>query len=98
MSHPQLIIFWLYCLIGPLIWLSMFVGFALAASRMNRLNKPLPLPANLPTVTILIPAKDEGPAIARCITAVLAQDYPNFNVLAVDDRSNDDTGSVLDSL
>ncbi len=88
----------LYVIFGPLAWVSMFAGFFLASSRMNRLNKRLPLPQTPPAVTILIPAKDEGPSIAKCLAAVLAQDYPNFDVLAVNDRSKDDTCAILDRL
>jgi cellulose synthase/poly-beta-1,6-N-acetylglucosamine synthase-like glycosyltransferase len=88
----------LYLLLGPLAWLGMFAGYLLAASRMNRLKRALPLTDPLPTVTVLIPAKDEGKEIARCIRSVLAQDYPQFDVLAINDRSTDDTGAVLDKI
>jgi glycosyltransferase involved in cell wall biosynthesis len=49
-------------------------------------------------VTILIPAKDEGERIRDCIASALAQDYPDFNVIAVDDRSTDSTGAVMDDM
>src|SRR4051794_34358961 len=67
--------------------------------RMGRLLKWRgELPPNPPHVTILIPAKDEGAGIGRCLDAVLAQDYPSFDVIAIDDRSKDDTGSILGGL
>ena len=49
-------------------------------------------------VTILIPAKDEGERIRACIESALAQDYPNFDVIAIDDRSTDNTGAVMDEM
>ena len=98
MSHLAELFFAIYLLLGPLAWLGLFAGYALAASRMNRLKRRMPLPDPLPSVTVLVPAKDEGREIARCIQSALAQDYARFDVLAVDDRSTDDTGSILDHL
>src|SRR5688572_2491731 len=51
-----------------------------------------------PSVTIMIPAKDEGERIRACIESALAQDYANFEVIAVNDRSTDNTGAVMDEL
>jgi chlorobactene glucosyltransferase len=98
MSHADALLFCIYIFLGPLPWLGMFAGYALAASRMNRLKRAMPLPEVLASVTVLIPAKDEGREIGRCIRSVLGQDYPQFEVLAIDDRSADDTGVVLDRL
>ncbi len=56
------------------------------------------LPKPAPKVTILIPAKDEGARIRACIESALGQDYPNFEVITVNDRSVDDTGQVMDEM
>ena len=34
--------------------------------------------------------------IGDCIESALHQDYPDFQVIAVDDRSSDRTGAVMD--
>jgi glycosyltransferase involved in cell wall biosynthesis len=47
---------------------------------------------------LLIPAKDEGERIRGCIQSALRQDYPNFDVIAIDDRSTDNTGAVMDQM
>ncbi len=47
-----------------------------------------------PGVTILIPAYNEAAVIATCIGSVLAVDYPNLEVLVLDDGSTDDTDAV----
>lgn len=44
-----------------------------------------------PGVTVLIPAYNEGPVIATSLKAALASDYPEFEVLVLDDGSKDDT-------
>jgi cellulose synthase/poly-beta-1,6-N-acetylglucosamine synthase-like glycosyltransferase len=89
----------IYLLIGPLPWAMLFVGTLLGRARMGRLlNWHGKLPANPPQVTILIPAKDEGIGIRACVESVLAQDYPSFDVIAIDDRSRDETGKILDEI
>jgi chlorobactene glucosyltransferase len=60
---------------------------------------PLPHFTNeFPPVTILIPAKDEGERIRGCLQSALAQDYPNFRVIAINDRSADATGAIMDEM
>jgi chlorobactene glucosyltransferase len=51
----------------------------------------LPVP---PFVSVIIPARNEARAIERTLRAFLAQDYPNFEVILVDDRSTDGTGDL----
>lgn len=53
----------------------------------------------LPLVSFLLPARDEtGRMLAPCVRSLLAQDYPHFEIVAVDDRSNDGTGDALRAL
>jgi cellulose synthase/poly-beta-1,6-N-acetylglucosamine synthase-like glycosyltransferase len=47
-----------------------------------------------PKVSILVPAKDEAANLEDCLRSLLAQDYPNLEVLVVDDRSTDDTAAI----
>lgn len=51
-----------------------------------------------PHVTIIVPARNEQRNIRRCIATLLAQDYPAFDVLVVDDGSTDSTGAILEEL
>lgn len=89
----------IYLLVGPFAWLALFVSVVMGRLRMGRLARwSGQLPADPPEVTILIPAKDEAAGIAQCLDAVLAQDYPRFNVVAIDDRSTDRTGGILDQI
>ena len=52
----------------------------------------------LPRLSVVVPARDEGPTIARAVESLLAQDYPDLDVIVVDDRSTDATGDVLREL
>ncbi len=45
----------------------------------------------LPPVSIIIPAYNEGPVIERALTSLMKLDYPEYEVLVVDDGSTDDT-------
>ncbi len=49
-----------------------------------------------PRVSVLVPARnEEGRVLAACVRSILAQDYADFEVVAVNDRSTDATGDVL---
>lgn len=91
-----------YVMTGPVTWL--FFGLAIFSGRRKMLllrRPPIPPkdpPAVPPTVTIIIPAKDEGERIRGCIESALAQDYSHFSVITVDDRSTDNTGAVMDEI
>ncbi len=93
--------FWFcaYVLAGPIAW--GLLGFVLLNGhrKLKLLERPYrPLPESPPHVTILIPAKDEAQRIGACLESALSQDYPSFDVIAIDDRSTDETGRILDAL
>ena len=50
-----------------------------------------------PRISVIIPACNEERGIAHALQSVLSQDYPDFEVIAIDDRSTDRTGAILDS-
>ncbi|MGH9616040.1 MAG: glycosyltransferase [Acidobacteriaceae bacterium] len=49
-------------------------------------------------MTVIVPAKDEAAGIADCLHSLLACDYPNLQIVAVDDRSGDATGTIMEEL
>ncbi len=48
-----------------------------------------------PRVSVLVPARNEERNIGSCLRSLLAQDYPDFQVLAIDDDSSDGTWEIL---
>lgn len=48
-----------------------------------------------PFVSILVPAHNEESVIANTIENILNLDYPNFEIIVIDDRSSDNTASVV---
>jgi chlorobactene glucosyltransferase len=55
-------------------------------------------PQHFPKVSVLVPARNEERNIEHCIVSLLAQDYPDFEVLALDDQSTDRTRAILEVL
>ena len=52
-----------------------------------------------PSVSVVVPARNEGETVEAALRSVLYQDYPGpLEVVAVDDRSTDDTGKELEKL
>src|SRR5512135_404901 len=64
---------------------------------LHSARRHVPL-ATLPVVSILVPARNEEKNIARCIQSLLSQDSPSFEVLVVDDRSEDNTLVTLERI
>jgi glycosyltransferase involved in cell wall biosynthesis len=52
----------------------------------------------LPELAVIFAARDEAGAVERAARSILAQDYPALKVVAVDDRSIDETGAILERL
>lgn len=63
--------------------------------QMDIVVEPTPPPANAPLISVCIPARNEERNIRVCVEAVLAQDYPNLEVIVLDDRSSDATPTIL---
>jgi chlorobactene glucosyltransferase len=51
-----------------------------------------------PMVSIIVPARNEGLTISKCLQSLLSQDYDNYEVIAVDDSSTDNTFSIISDL
>lgn len=52
----------------------------------------------LPSVSVLVPARDEARTIVACIDSLANQHYPKAEIIALDDQSGDATGALLDEL
>ncbi|HZU23494.1 MAG TPA: glycosyltransferase [Terriglobales bacterium] len=52
----------------------------------------------LPKLSIIVPARNEGLHVEAALRSMLALDYPDFEVIAIDDRSTDNTAAVLDEV
>jgi glycosyltransferase involved in cell wall biosynthesis len=60
---------------------------------------PEPAPGRpWPELAVLLAARDEASGVERAVRSILAQDYPALKVVAVNDRSSDATGAILERL
>src|SRR4030042_7204036 len=59
---------------------------------------PESLKKSTPLVSILIPARNEVENIKRCLRSLLKQDYPNIEILVLDDNSDDATSISVNRL
>ena len=79
-----------------LIWLARHVELTLSQLRERPLKEDdydgPPDPA--PRVSVLVAAKDEEKNIAQCLETILEWDYPNFQLIVIDDRSQDATPQI----
>ncbi len=55
-------------------------------------------PSRYPRVSVLVPVRNEQDNIGPCLASLLAQQYPDFEVIALDDHSTDRTGQALSDL
>jgi len=96
---------------GMVIWLVMvaLVGLTwslrhLTISRAQKHNRRLtaashpPFGADAPRLSVLVAAKDEAATIATCVRTLADQDYPNYEIIVIDDRSTDGTAGIIDAL
>ncbi len=81
-----------------IIFQAILILIALSNARTLKITGRHPAPAQFPKVSVLVPARNEEANIGRCIRSLLSQDYPDFEVLALDDESDDGTRTILDSL
>jgi hypothetical protein len=76
-------------------WTALLVLGVRTHRALLRLDAPPP-PGPLPRVTAVVPCRDEARDVEACVRSLLAQDLPGLRVIAVDDRSRDATGAILD--
>ena len=83
-----------------MFWLVLVVYLILHALRERTAFGRLAPPrqhgaAASPSVAVIVPARDEGANIGRCLASLAAQDYPRLSVVVVDDDSADDTTAIV---
>ncbi len=58
----------------------------------------MPDPNVWPKVSVVVPARDEAERIEEALRSLARMDYPDLEVIAVDDRSGDGTGGIMDRI
>ncbi len=81
-----------YLTMLTLLWGGLAAGAGRWATRFAMPEATSPSP--LPSLSVLIPARNEAQNIGACIEAVLASDHPDLEVIVIDDGSTDGTASI----
>ncbi len=88
-----------YSILTGLVWI---FGFAFivkqhySVPKISEVNAPEP--ESYPSLSILVPACNEEDNIEPALRSLLEQGYPNLEILAINDRSEDKTGEIIDRL
>ena len=67
-------------------------------AELTRAEHAVPAGTKLPRVSIIVPARNEAATIEPAVRSLLAIDYPDYELVVVDDRSEDATGEILERL
>jgi glycosyltransferase involved in cell wall biosynthesis len=90
---------WIAGIILALVWLSRLLDAAFGMPKVADISRPEwdPKPDNPESrVSIVVPARNEEEHIEQTLRRLLALDYKNYEVIAVNDRSTDRTGAAMD--
>ena len=88
-----------YPLFMSYLWMTGAAYYFFYWERLN--TRPLddpPTLADTPDVTFIVPCHNEGRNVRETVDALLDQDYPGFEVIAINDASTDDTGVILEEM
>ncbi len=94
LSHLETIVFALI----TLLWVFQGVRAVGGLRRLPHVRDAAPLPSGeCPGVTLIFAARDEAEKLPAALESMLALDYPRLELIAVNDRSTDSTGAILDA-
>jgi glycosyltransferase involved in cell wall biosynthesis len=94
---------WIAGGILALAWFSRIVEAAFGMPRVADIARPEwdrrpATPNGEPRVSIVVPARNEEEDIRETLLQLLALDYSNYEIIAVNDRSTDHTGQIIDEV
>ena len=77
-----------------------WVRRAMWMKKFRTKNPPI-LPSSDPAIrekiSVIVPARDEEQNIGNCLSHLIKQDHPDYEIIVVDDRSNDRTGHLVEN-
>jgi len=92
---------WVVGWVLGLVWLSRVIDAGFGIRNIPDISLPewdQEPAAPHPSVAIIVPARNEEESIEQAMLRLEALDYDNYQVVAIDDRSSDETGEIMDRL
>jgi biofilm PGA synthesis N-glycosyltransferase PgaC len=87
-----------YPLTMSLFWIAGGIIYFLQWERRAANPTNPPILSQWPKMTLVVPCHNEGAQARETLEYAAKQDYPDFEIIAIDDGSSDDTGAILDQL
>ena len=81
-----------------LAWLSLMHSMYQSFTKTPFLDRFENKSTTTPKVSIILPARNEEDFIGRCLESLRTQDYNDFEIIAIDDSSEDKTGEIIEEL
>jgi biofilm PGA synthesis N-glycosyltransferase PgaC len=94
--HVVALIFIAFIAFYPIVTAALWIAGGVLFRLLDEGNAGDPPPNGWPGVTVLIPAYNEGAVIGTCVRAARAVDYPELEVLVLDDGSTDATSAAAE--
>lgn len=82
----------LLLLIRSIVWTARFLKCLSHTAK----TEPLTASATFPRAVVVLPVRGQDPYLARCISSILDQDYPNFTLRIIVDSESDPSVSIVD--
>lgn len=96
----MIFVWWFFGLLLALVWLD-----RLRDARGMRRVADITSPewdqnggGDFPRVSIIVPARNEAPHVEAALRSVLSLDYPNYEIILINDRSTDSTGEIINRI
>src|SRR5918994_273811 len=98
MENAQMIIYFLIlCITAGIFftWIYLLLFMIKSLVQSPRLERIKNIKNNFPRVSIIVPARNEEKHIRKCVDSLLKQDYPDFEIILVNDESSDKTLEIM---
>ena len=88
-----------YAFVGCAYWLWTLVGAIRVVRSVPMLAESAPpAPAAWPRLSIIVPACNEAATLEPALKSIQRQDYPDLEIVLIDDRSTDGTAEIVDRM
>jgi len=94
-----IVFWWILGVLLAVLWVTRVADAAIGMRTISDIASPAwdrPAPGRAPRVSIIVPARDEQEQIESGLRSLVQLDWPNYEVIAIDDRSTDRTPQIME--